>query len=187
MKFKSLVAAAALGLTTFTSQAATVLLPSDGHVNLFTDNNIMVGVYDAYSGSPVASSVLDALMAPSIFGLGATVDFVPPSSPGATSYFAVNSSGTTLALGSTNEFSIAISLDGGISWLEDDMSKTVYSTNGDIAQLIFNLPAPGDLPFPVEESVIAVDVAPVPLPAAAWLFGAGLLGLVGVARRKLDA
>lgn len=28
------------------------------------------------------------------------------------------------------------------------------------------------------------DVAVVPVPAAAWLFGSGLLGLVGVARRK---
>jgi hypothetical protein len=28
------------------------------------------------------------------------------------------------------------------------------------------------------------DVAPVPLPAAAWLFGSALLGLVGVARRR---
>ena len=28
------------------------------------------------------------------------------------------------------------------------------------------------------------DVAAVPIPAAAWLFGSGLLGLIGVARRK---
>ncbi|PCJ83805.1 MAG: hypothetical protein COA54_14955 [Thiotrichaceae bacterium] len=28
------------------------------------------------------------------------------------------------------------------------------------------------------------DVSAVPVPAAAWLFGSGLLGLVGVARRK---
>lgn len=28
------------------------------------------------------------------------------------------------------------------------------------------------------------DVAPIPLPAAAWLFGSGLLGLIGFARRK---
>mgnify|MGYP001144910960 CR=1 FL=1 len=27
-------------------------------------------------------------------------------------------------------------------------------------------------------------ISPVPLPAAAWLFGSGLLGLVGMARRK---
>ena len=30
-------------------------------------------------------------------------------------------------------------------------------------------------------------VAPVPVPAAVWLFGSGLLGLVGVARRKKSA
>lgn len=30
-------------------------------------------------------------------------------------------------------------------------------------------------------------VAPVPVPAAAWLFGSGLLGLVGIARRKKKA
>ncbi|MEK7414913.1 MAG: VPLPA-CTERM sorting domain-containing protein, partial [Planctomycetota bacterium] len=29
-----------------------------------------------------------------------------------------------------------------------------------------------------------LDAAPVPLPAAAWMFGSGLLGLIGVARRK---
>jgi hypothetical protein len=31
------------------------------------------------------------------------------------------------------------------------------------------------------------DAAPVPVPAAVWLFGSGLLGLVGVARRKKKA
>jgi len=30
----------------------------------------------------------------------------------------------------------------------------------------------------------AFEAAPVPLPAAVWLFGAGLLGLAGVARRR---
>jgi hypothetical protein len=29
-----------------------------------------------------------------------------------------------------------------------------------------------------------VNLAPVPIPAAAWLFGSGLIGLVGIARRK---
>ena len=28
------------------------------------------------------------------------------------------------------------------------------------------------------------DCSPVPLPAAAWLFGSGVIGMVGVARRK---
>ncbi len=34
---------------------------------------------------------------------------------------------------------------------------------------------------------ISVAPAPVPVPAAAWLFGSGLLGLIGVARRKVRA
>lgn len=33
-------------------------------------------------------------------------------------------------------------------------------------------------------AVYSGDVSAVPVPAAAWLFGSGLLGLVGVARRK---
>ena len=31
---------------------------------------------------------------------------------------------------------------------------------------------------------VAIDVQTVPVPAAVWLFGSGLLGLVGIARRK---
>jgi len=33
-------------------------------------------------------------------------------------------------------------------------------------------------------SGFAIELAPVPIPAAAWLFGSGLIGLVGIARRK---
>lgn len=32
-----------------------------------------------------------------------------------------------------------------------------------------------------------IDFAPVPLPAAAWLFGSGVIGLAGLARRKMAA
>jgi hypothetical protein len=34
---------------------------------------------------------------------------------------------------------------------------------------------------------VTVNVSAVPIPAAAWLFGSGLLGLVGIARRKKAA
>ena len=36
----------------------------------------------------------------------------------------------------------------------------------------------------ISGNTLAVDLAPVPVPAAVWLFGSGLLGLVGIARRK---
>jgi hypothetical protein len=35
-----------------------------------------------------------------------------------------------------------------------------------------------------DDMMIRVDFSPVPVPAALWLFGSGLLGLVGIARRK---
>lgn len=34
------------------------------------------------------------------------------------------------------------------------------------------------------EGTISQQVAPIPVPAAVWLFGSGLIGLVGVARRR---
>lgn len=36
----------------------------------------------------------------------------------------------------------------------------------------------------ISGNTLAVDLAPIPVPAAAWLFGSGIVGLIGVARRK---
>ena len=41
--------------------------------------------------------------------------------------------------------------------------------------------------FPGGEIRGQVIVNPVPIPAAVWLFGSGLIGLIGLARRKLPA
>ena len=41
-----------------------------------------------------------------------------------------------------------------------------------------------DGPFPGANIFFDFSVATVPIPAAVWLFGSGLLGLVGIARRK---
>ena len=34
---------------------------------------------------------------------------------------------------------------------------------------------------------IAFSVTPVPLPAAVWLFGSGVVGVIAFARRKMSA
>lgn len=39
----------------------------------------------------------------------------------------------------------------------------------------------------IMDYTFAIEVSQVPLPAALWLFGSGLLGLVGLARRKANA
>ncbi|WJW75206.1 VPLPA-CTERM sorting domain-containing protein [Thiohalobacter sp. IOR34] len=57
--------------------------------------------------------------------------------------------------------------------LYSDLSNVPYVTNG----VAYNYDENGNL------TAIA-DLSAVPVPAAVWLFGSGLLGLVGVARRK---
>ena len=41
----------------------------------------------------------------------------------------------------------------------------------------------GDRDF--NDIVLEVSLQPIPIPAAVWLFGSGLLGLIGIARRKV--
>lgn len=43
----------------------------------------------------------------------------------------------------------------------------------------------GDEDIAFDSLLLTGDLPPVPLPAAAWLFASGLLGLIGVARRKV--
>ena len=67
-------------------------------------------------------------------------------------------------------------------------SSTEYEFNTGFAW-IFGMPT-GSQSFSTKSAdyyawaVYSGDVSPVPVPAAVWLFGSGLLGLVGVARRK---
>jgi hypothetical protein len=69
------------------------------------------------------------------------------------------------ALGSAAHFYFVTSQDGG--------SSTIGR--------VYNL---GTLTLTAAGSLFATPVNPVPLPAAVWLFGSGLLGLVGIGRRK---
>jgi hypothetical protein len=48
-----------------------------------------------------------------------------------------------------------------------NLSRASVETNGDLSRLVYG-----------------GQIRAVPLPAAAWLFGSGLIGLVGVAKRK---
>lgn len=58
-------------------------------------------------------------------------------------------------------------------------SNTCYTTAA--------VPGMENGPFPGYNAQFNLTAAPVPVPAAVWLFGSGLLGLVGVARRKKAA
>ena len=62
------------------------------------------------------------------------------------------------------------------------------TVDGD-ADSIMGIPMPAGGPFEFFNAGFNANLAPVaiPVPAAVWLFGSGLLGLVGVARRKKQA
>lgn len=70
-----------------------------------------------------------------------------------------------------------------------DLSGTLFpniytlSANANIGANAFGQEAVGG----AADFSLDFNVAPVPIPAAVWLFGSGLLGLVGIARRKKTA
>jgi len=72
--------------------------------------------------------------------------------------------------GSTNGFTLGVSADhtGANYWYLDQTTWKIHE---------------GDIIY-AQTYDYRVNVAAVPIPAAVWLFGSGLLGLIGVARRK---
>lgn len=89
-----------------------------------------------------------------------------------------------------------ITLVGGLlSSNNSDQYHIGYADNGDVDTVVgkFNDPTAsnwgslGTSPVAADAALIYADFIPgatVPVPAAVWLFGSGLLGLVGMARRK---
>ena len=87
-------------------------------------------------------------------------------------YFAFDSTQTTPAYGSGQEVGLMRIGSNGYIYKYDDWGPRT-SLDGYYGTSSINLLLYRDDP-----------VSPIPVPAAAWLFGSGLLGLIGVARRK---
>jgi len=118
---------------------------------------------------------------------GPTV-MINASDTGATMIFegtALSASATALmfnfsAPGTTNEIRFYDSRNGwGINECFSGYNRECIWRDATVANT--------DAEFVLRTGTIDIGVSAVPVPAAVWLFGSGLLGLVGVARRKARA
>ncbi|HKJ08048.1 MAG TPA: VPLPA-CTERM sorting domain-containing protein [Gammaproteobacteria bacterium] len=96
-----------------------------------------------------------------------------------------NHEGDSLTL-TGNRFSLGASTDGGSTWTAntDQLnhgSNWYYSQFGGLTSSY----ALAGTSLNTRVALTTVDASPVPVPAAVWLFGSGLIALGAVARRRL--
>lgn len=145
--------------------AATIFAPTDGDVN-FLFGNLGGGTLAMFDDSDQSyAGDLLYIPVPSIVGIAGPVN-------GNNDYIATNSLSNTLLLTGSDNFILGLNVGG--TWLSD---SSVQYFGANTFRVFFDNGG----------SVVQVDVEimpAVPVPAAVWLFGSGLIGLAGVARRK---
>ena len=166
MKITKLITAGALSLFATLANSATVLVPTNSDVNFLVSQPFVethgfeLAVFDesAVTSINVSNEITDTS---SIINLTLDGPFQGINGP------------TYQGLLSLNyNFIMGLSADSGTTWIADSGSSFGVNT----ALIEFNVSG-------VNEALV-IDVAPVPVPAAVWLFGSGLIGLAGIARRK---
>lgn len=80
---------------------------------------------------------------------------------------------------------LALDVDNGkLYWTNQDTNKVLRANlDGSNMETLMNTLQPGGIALDLINDKIYVTGV-VPVPASAWLFGSGLIGLIGVARRK---
>lgn len=176
MKLKNLVLATSSLVFATSLQAATVFAPTDQNVNVFQNTtggvpDIQVGMFDD-SDTAFAGPFLNVDIAN-----GDTLAFSPTIGAN-TNYTVTNYAGNTLTLSGNDWFSFGLRQSSG-PWMSPD--NVVCSGRTHSCQVAWN-GFSSNLVVDVDK---VVPPAGVPVPAAVWLFGSGLLGLIGVSRRNV--
>ena len=191
--FRNIGFALVLGFTSTAANAATIWEPTSQDTDFFTVldfTDVDIGEAELFLFDNDDASFSNGLA----ISDGGYVTFTPPPPAtgdiNAASYDIDGNFLADITLSANNNFVLAVTRDEGSSWLTD----TGWEQIGKDSYLIdFHdeyrcrdriRGYEGDSMCADKASIVAVDLQPVPVPAAVWLFGSGLLGLIGVARRR---
>lgn len=144
---------------------ASIFAPTDNNINILSSTFNSGTILAMFDDSDPFFTGSNLIITPIPADVGVAAGGINPGDFTATNQFAA-----TLNLTGNDWFRLAISTDNGASW-SGDIS---YSPLG---------PSALNVTFS-DGTVLSVDIQVVPVPAAVWLFGSGLLGLVGIARRR---
>jgi hypothetical protein len=171
-----ILCACVLSLASVAANAAIVhWTPTDGDVNfsftLATGSSLAIFDLDDFDGSKS-----DPLLVNN--GLNTGVDTVDIDLAAGSDYTATSVVSTdSITLFNDNEF-VVVTTDTSGTWYEP-IDWFVAAPNTNIYNIIFANGAVLQI-----DAVASNPPSEIPVPAAVWLFGSGLLGLAGVARRK---
>lgn len=175
MKISHLASVVVLGMASAAVNAATVWAPTNVDTDFLQFNFLGIST----NGGALALFD-DADFGGAALVIGSAGGQVTFTASGA-DFNATFSGGGSITLTGGASFTLGVSWDGGLSWFGDS-SYALSGGSPDTYAINFDGIKTDNVP--VTATTIAVDLQPVPVPAAMWLFGSGLLGLVGVARRR---
>ena len=175
MKIRNILLGLAF-LASGTANASTVFFPTNQNINfVFTINNgspgLQLGMFDDANSTFIEGPdylAIDVGNDTVTFAqtIGQNIDYDVSNNSG----FIPN---TATLLGS-DRFRLGMK-DTGLGWADPD-AVVCNSTSSSCTVTWAGL-----------SSELVVDMQPIPIPPAVWLFGSGLLGLVGLARRRKTA
>jgi hypothetical protein len=173
MKLQTILTAAVISLSAGVANAATVWMPTNEDTDFL---QFEIAGLSTNGGSLALFDEADfGGMGLLIGTTGGEVSFQANGS-----HWDAGFNGNSITLLGDYNFVLGMSWDGGSTWYEDS-SYLLAGGPPDSYQINFDGFNAG---LEVMGSTLGVDLQPVPVPAAVWLFGSGLLGLTAIARRR---